>query len=190
MVDDGDTPGITSADYVALRSREGLVDSHGFYYWLRLPYGERSIASLVRWGVRERMLLNRLAKGEISLPPLHVQQAASQTLAEPPPRPKSNNSSARLSACPNACWPRYFRNEDGSPEEDRKNQETQGHCLLPIPILLRQIDLRHHAPLQLRKRAAVRAGAHVILFLCILDAQETQAQEEAEAMGQPFAPAL
>lgn len=82
MVDDGDTPGITSPDYVVLRGREGLVDYRWFYYWLRSPYGERCIASLARGAVRERMLFNRLAEGEIALPPLHVQQAASQALAE------------------------------------------------------------------------------------------------------------
>lgn len=82
MVDDGDTPGITSPDYVVLRGREGLVDSRWFYYWLRSPHGERCIASLARGAVRERMLFNRLAEGEIALPPLHVQQAASQALAE------------------------------------------------------------------------------------------------------------
>jgi type I restriction enzyme S subunit len=82
MVDDGDTPGITSPDYVVLRGREGRVDSRWFYYWLRSPYGERCIASLARGAVRERMLFNRLAEGEITLPPLHVQQAASQALAE------------------------------------------------------------------------------------------------------------
>ncbi|MBL8435242.1 MAG: restriction endonuclease subunit S [Zoogloea sp.] len=82
MVDDGDTPGITSPDYVVLRGREGLVDSRWFYYWLRSPYGEHCIASLARGAVRERMLFNRLAEGEITLPPLHVQQAGSQALAE------------------------------------------------------------------------------------------------------------
>lgn len=82
MVDEGDAPGITSPDYVALRGREGLVDSRGFYYWLRSPDGERCIASLARGAARERMLFNRLAEGEIALPPYPVQQAASRALAE------------------------------------------------------------------------------------------------------------
>lgn len=81
MVDEGDAPGITSPDYVALRGREGLVDSRWFYHWLRSPDGERCIASLARGAVRERMLFNRLAEGEISLPPYPVQQAASRALA-------------------------------------------------------------------------------------------------------------
>lgn len=82
MVDEGDAPGITSPDYVVLRGREGLVDSRWFYYWLRSPDGERCIASLARGAVRERMLFNRLAEGEIALPPYPVQQVASRALAE------------------------------------------------------------------------------------------------------------
>lgn len=82
MVDDDDTPGITSPDYVALRGREGVVDSRWFYYWLRSPTGEHCIVSLARGAVRERMLFNRLAEGAIELPPYSVQQAASRALAE------------------------------------------------------------------------------------------------------------
>lgn len=82
MVDDDDTPGITSPDYVVLRGRDGIVDSRWFYYWLRSPLGEYCIASLARGAVRERMLFNRLAEGEITLPPYPVQVAASRALAE------------------------------------------------------------------------------------------------------------
>ena len=82
MVDEADTPGITSPDYVVLRGREGVVDSRWFYYWLRSPFGEQCIASLARGAVRERMLFNRLAEGEIELPPYPLQQAASRALAE------------------------------------------------------------------------------------------------------------
>ena len=82
MVDDHDAPGITSPDYVVLRGRAGLVDSRWFYYWLRSSEGERCIASLARGAVRERMLFNRLAEGEISLPPYEVQVAASKALAD------------------------------------------------------------------------------------------------------------
>lgn len=94
MVDEGDAPGITSPDYVALRGREGLLDSRWFYYWLRSPDGERCIASLARGAVRERMLFNRLAEGEIALPPYPVQQAASRALAEL--RPMKTAVEARL----------------------------------------------------------------------------------------------
>ena len=94
MVDEGDAVGITSPDYVALRGREGMVDSRWFYYWLRSPEGERCIASLARGAVRERMLFNRLAEGEITLPPYAVQQAASRALAEL--RPMKRAVEARL----------------------------------------------------------------------------------------------
>ncbi|MBC7962328.1 MAG: restriction endonuclease subunit S [Steroidobacteraceae bacterium] len=70
MVDEDDTPGITSPDYVALRGMPGLVDSRWFYYWLRSPYGVSCIASLARGSVRERMLFNRLA--EINLLPTKI----------------------------------------------------------------------------------------------------------------------
>jgi type I restriction enzyme S subunit len=82
MVDENDTPGITSPDYVALRGKPGMVDSRWFYYWLRSPYGVSCIASLARGAVRERMLFNRLTEGSIELPPYDVQVAASKALAE------------------------------------------------------------------------------------------------------------
>jgi type I restriction enzyme S subunit len=80
MVDDDDAPGITSPDYVVLRGRERKVDSRWFYHWLRAPEGERCIASLARGAVRERMLFNRLAEGEVELPPYSVQRRASEAL--------------------------------------------------------------------------------------------------------------
>ncbi|WP_146114950.1 hypothetical protein [Malikia spinosa] len=94
MVDEGDAVGITSPDYVVLRGREGVVDSRWFYYWLRSPEGERCIASLARGAVRERMLFNRLAEGQITLPPYAAQQTASRALAEL--RPMKRAVEARL----------------------------------------------------------------------------------------------
>lgn len=82
MVDQDDTPGITSPDYVVLKGKAGKVDSRWFYYWLRSPHGEHCIASLSRGAVRERMLFNRLSEGNIELPPYDVQLAASQALAQ------------------------------------------------------------------------------------------------------------
>lgn len=81
FVDDDDPPGITSPDYVVLRGKPGVVDSRWFYHWLRSPLGERCVASLARGAVRERMLFNRLAEGEIELPNYAVQQRASKALA-------------------------------------------------------------------------------------------------------------
>ncbi len=81
LVDDDDAPGITSPDYVAIRGKKGVVDSRWFYYWLRSPLGEQCILSLARGAVRERMLFNRLADGEIELPDFTIQQKASAALA-------------------------------------------------------------------------------------------------------------
>jgi type I restriction enzyme, S subunit len=82
FVDDDDTPGITSPDYVALKGKEGVVDSRWFYYWLRSQYGKTCINSLARGAVRERMLFNRLADGKIELPEFKAQQKASEALKE------------------------------------------------------------------------------------------------------------
>lgn len=82
FVDDDDEPGITSPDYVVLKGKPGVVDSRWFYYWLRSPLGERCIQSLARGAVRERMLFNRLAEGEIKLPDYATQVKASKALAQ------------------------------------------------------------------------------------------------------------
>lgn len=81
-VDDDDTPGITSPDYVALQGKTGVVDSRWFYYWLRSPSGAHCILSLARGAVRERMLFNRLAEGQIELPSFSLQKKASEALRE------------------------------------------------------------------------------------------------------------
>lgn len=80
FVDEDDTPGITSPDYVALCGKQGMVDSRWFYHWLRSPLGEQCILSLARGAVRERMLFNRLAEGEIELPDFAEQEKASAAL--------------------------------------------------------------------------------------------------------------
>lgn len=82
FVDDDDEPGITSPDYVVLKGKPGVVDSRWFYYWLRSPLGERCIQSLARGAVRERMLFNRLAEGEIELPDYDTQVKASKALSQ------------------------------------------------------------------------------------------------------------
>jgi len=81
-VDEDDTPGITSPDYVALQGKAGFVDSRWFYYWLRSPLGAHCILSLARGAVRERMLFNRLAEGKIELPSFSAQERASHALRE------------------------------------------------------------------------------------------------------------
>lgn len=82
FVDQDDSPGITSPDYVVLQGKEGVVDSRWFYYWLRSTFGEMCIKSLARGAVRERMLFNRLAEGIIDLPAFSVQQNISDSLKE------------------------------------------------------------------------------------------------------------
>ena len=82
FVDEDDTPGITSPDYVALRGKEDVVDSRWFYHWLRSPLGEQCILSLARGAVRERMLFNRLAEGVIELPGFAEQKKASAALKQ------------------------------------------------------------------------------------------------------------
>lgn len=81
FVDEEDTPGITSPDYVVLKGKPGKVDSRWFYYWLRSPLGVKCINSLARGAVRERMLFNRLAEGEIDLPDYTIQEEASLALS-------------------------------------------------------------------------------------------------------------
>ena len=69
LVDEGDTPGITSPDYVAVRGREGVLHAVWFYAWFRSPAGAEFIKSLTRGAVRERLLFNRVAPGRIPVPP-------------------------------------------------------------------------------------------------------------------------
>ncbi len=82
FVDDDDEPGITSPDYVVLRGKQGILDTRWFYYWLKSSLGEQCINSLARGAVRERMLFNRLSKGEIELPSYKAQLNASKALSE------------------------------------------------------------------------------------------------------------
>jgi|CXWL01.1.fsa_nt_gi type I restriction enzyme S subunit len=82
MLDDGDESGITSPDYVVLKGKEGILHPRWFYYWFRSPYGENFIKSLARGAVRERMLFNRLDKGEIELPDWETQVKIAEKLKE------------------------------------------------------------------------------------------------------------
>lgn len=82
MVDDSDTPGITSPDYVVVHGKDGILDSRWFYYWFRSPLGAHLIESLSRGAVRERILFNRLAEGMIELPPIDVQKDASDKMRD------------------------------------------------------------------------------------------------------------
>jgi type I restriction enzyme, S subunit len=73
IVDDDNEVGITSPDYVVFKTRNGVLHSRWFYYWLRSSMGEDFIKTLTRGAVRERMLFKRLASAEIDLPPWNIQ---------------------------------------------------------------------------------------------------------------------
>ncbi len=77
-----DEAGITSPDYVAVKGRAGILDTRWFYFWFRSAYGAHLIDSLTRGAVRERILFNRLSKGEINLPDYNVQKAMSKKMKE------------------------------------------------------------------------------------------------------------
>lgn len=110
-VDDDDTPGITSPDYVALQGKPGQVDSRWFYYWLRSPLGAQCINSLARGAVRERMLFNRLAEGEIELPDFTIQEKASLALkALKPLRQAIENKLAEIDLLPQKILAQAFEN--------------------------------------------------------------------------------
>jgi type I restriction enzyme, S subunit len=81
-LDDGDTPGITSPDYVVFKSKKGIIHPRWFYYWFRSPYGENFIKTLARGAVRERMLFNRLGRGEVDLPSWEIQSQIAEKLKD------------------------------------------------------------------------------------------------------------
>jgi type I restriction enzyme, S subunit len=80
MIDEGDAVGITSPDYVVLKTNDGLLHPRWFYYWLRSPLGDAFIKTLSRGAVRERMLFRRLAEAEVELPSWDAQVEAAQRL--------------------------------------------------------------------------------------------------------------
>jgi type I restriction enzyme, S subunit len=82
VVDEGDTAGITSPDYVVIKGRPGVLDTRWFYYWFRSQQGAHLIDSLSRGAVRERILFNRLVAGKINLPDYETQRRASEQMKE------------------------------------------------------------------------------------------------------------
>ena len=80
IIDEGDEPGITSPDYVVLKTRDGVLHPRWFYYWLRSHYGGAFIKTLARGAVRERMLFHRLAEATIDVPPWQAQCEAAEKL--------------------------------------------------------------------------------------------------------------
>jgi type I restriction enzyme S subunit len=110
LVDEGDSPGITSPDYVVIKGKPGVLDTRWFYHWFRSPYGSNLIDSLARGAVRERILFNRLAGGEIELPSFADQKCVSSKLKEIQDlRLISSQQSAAASALPTAILRLAFR---------------------------------------------------------------------------------
>lgn len=82
MLDEDDTPGITSPDYVAMTAVEGRLNARWFYQWFRSRYGAEFIKSMTRGAVRERLMFRRLAPTTILLPDYQRQQTAAGQFAE------------------------------------------------------------------------------------------------------------
>lgn len=109
MVDEGDAPGITSPDYVVVKGRPGVLDTRWFYYWFRSTSGAHLIDSLSRGAVRERILFNRLAAGEIELPAYEIQLHASERMKQVRPIVESiTNELETINALPAALLRRAF----------------------------------------------------------------------------------
>lgn len=103
MVDEGDEPGITSPDYVVLKTQPGILHPRWFYYWLRSPSGHQFIRSLTRGAVRERMLFRRLAAADLDVPEWAEQvRAASELAGVEQARKASEEQLAAANALPNA----------------------------------------------------------------------------------------
>ena len=79
-VDSGDTPGITSPDYVVFKCNPNRLHHRWFYRWLRSRFGEQFIKGLTRGAVRERLLFKRLAAATIEVPPIEAQRRVSDQL--------------------------------------------------------------------------------------------------------------
>ncbi len=126
MVDDEERAGITSPDYVVLRTRPGVLHHRFFYYWLRSVWGEQLILSLARGAVRERILFKRLAEGEIDLPPWSVQKRVAEALAVVPALRRAAQS--RLAAA-EALPAAYLREVFEGPEAKRWKPRRLGDLL-------------------------------------------------------------
>lgn len=82
MLPPGGVPGITSPDYVVLKTRSELLTPLAFYEWFRGPHGQKMILDLARGAVRERILFSRLKEGAIALPPIEEQNKVALALEQ------------------------------------------------------------------------------------------------------------
>lgn len=112
MVDVGNEPGITSPDYVVVKGRAGVLDTRWFYYWFRSTEGAHLIESLSRGAVRERILFNRLAAGEIEIPDYETQLHASSRMERVRPIVETMTKELNtINALPAALLRRAFHGE-------------------------------------------------------------------------------
>lgn len=82
LVDDEDSPGITSPDYVVIRPKTGKLHYRWFYYWFRSAAGARFIDSIKRGAVRERILFTRLAAADVLFPDWEEQERIAEVLKQ------------------------------------------------------------------------------------------------------------
>lgn len=109
MVDEDDAAGITSPDYVVVKGRPGVLDTRWFYYWFRSAKGAHLIESLSRGAVRERILFNPLAAGEIEIPDYKTQRLASERMQQVRPLVDSIRKELEIiNALPAAILRRVF----------------------------------------------------------------------------------
>ena len=82
MLNEGEMPGITSPDYVVMRTKPDVMNPVWFYRWFRSHFGAAFIKSLSRGAVRERLMFARLREALIPVPLLHVQDQFAAIVAE------------------------------------------------------------------------------------------------------------
>ena len=112
LVDQGDPVGITSPDYVVVKTKPQVLHHVWFYHWLRSSFGEQFIHSLARGAVRERMLFRRLATGRIEMPPWTAQlEAADKIRSVRPVIGALEAQLAAIAALPAALLRRAFAGE-------------------------------------------------------------------------------
>ncbi len=112
QLDQGETVGITSPDYVVFKCRTGVLHHRWFYHWLRSALGEQFIRSLARGAVRERMLFRRLTSGVIDVPSWALQLVATERIQKV--RPLIEGLGAQLNeinALPTVLLRRAFAGE-------------------------------------------------------------------------------
>ena len=112
LVDDRDAPGITSPDYVVLKTATGILHYRWFYRWFRSLFGDRFIRTLARGAVRERILYKRLSTGSIEIPTWTAQLEAADKITKITPLLSAIEAQlSEINALPAALLIRAFSGE-------------------------------------------------------------------------------